>query len=166
MSATLLAVASQIELPAEQGLSSRAARAVLKVYCRLADSSGGFRFGIRGSKVAQLADYSLATVRRAQRYLVENGFLVKVQIGGGRKSTRWRLVLERLGLGHTSDQAVTPHQPEPETAQAVARIYVRPSSRGPAGMSPHVEQVCEHGGSADLLPSGLPRCPICRRLRC
>src|SRR3712207_7914956 len=42
------------------------------------------------------SDYSLSVVRRAQRYLVDHGYLERVVVGGGRSSTRWRIVVHKL----------------------------------------------------------------------
>src|SRR5512144_2386170 len=118
MTAALVSAVNHLdELPVEPGVSPRAVRTVLRVYCRIAQHDGTFRYGLRGSKVAALADYSLATVRRVQRYLVAHGFLEKVQVGGGRASTRWRIVLEKLGIRHASGTDMT-RQPSPhDTAQ-------------------------------------------------
>jgi len=170
MSAVVLAHVRKIDLPAEPGLSTRAARAVLSVYARLCKPDGSFRFGIRGSKIAELADYSIATIRRAQRFLTEQGYLVKIEVGGGRRSTRWLLDLQRLGFSSsprdTTPQSPTPQPPEPDTAQEHRpKTFEKPSSRGPAGMSPPVLETCTHGGDASTLPDGSPRCAICRRQR-
>ncbi len=59
---------------------------------KIVADSGEFRYGLRGSKLAALTDYSLSVIRRAQRYLVEHGYLERVEVGGGRASTRWRLL--------------------------------------------------------------------------
>ncbi len=117
MSTALVSAVNDLDLPAEPGISPRAARTVLRVYAKIAQRDGSFRYGLRGSKIASLADYSLATIRRVQRYLVAHGFLEKTHLGGGRASTRWKIVLEKLGIRHTSRPAVTP-QPSPrDTAQ-------------------------------------------------
>src|SRR5512135_3287343 len=117
MSAALLSAVNDLELPAESGISPRAARTVLRVYCKIAQTDGSFRYGLRGSKVAALADYSLATIRRVQRYLVAHGFLEKVQVGGGRASTHWKIILEKLGVRHASRSAATSQPSRENTAQ-------------------------------------------------
>jgi hypothetical protein len=63
---------------------------------KIASDTGQFRYGLRGSKLASLTEYSLSVVRRAQRYLVEHGFVERVQVGGGRASTRWRILIHKL----------------------------------------------------------------------
>jgi hypothetical protein len=63
---------------------------------QIAQDSGEFRYGLRGSKLADLTGYSLSVVRRAQRYLVDHGYLERVTVGGGRSSTQWRVVVEKL----------------------------------------------------------------------
>src|SRR5512135_231284 len=92
MSTALVSAVNDLDLPAEPGVSRHAVRTVLKVYCKIAQTDGSFRYGLRGSKVAALADLSLSTIRRAQRYLVTHGLLEKIQVGGGRASTRWKIV--------------------------------------------------------------------------
>ena len=118
MTAALVSAVNHLDtLPDEPGISPRAARMVLRVYAKIAQHDGSFRYGLRGSKVAALADYSLATVRRVQRYLVTHGFLEKVKVGGGRASTRWRIVLEKLGLRHSTCPPLIPQPSPPDTAQ-------------------------------------------------
>ncbi len=117
MSTALVTAVNDLELPPEPGISPRAARSVLRVYAKIAQADGSFRYGLRGSKIASLADYSLATLRRVQRYLVAHGFLEKTQVGGGRASTRWKIVLEKLGIRHASGPAVTPQPSRHDTAQ-------------------------------------------------
>lgn len=71
---------------------------VLRMMAKIANEAGQFRYGLRGSKLAALTEYSLSVIRRAQRYLVGHGFIERVQVGGGRASTRWRIVLHKLRL--------------------------------------------------------------------
>src|SRR5512142_85401 len=118
MTAALVSAVNHLDtLPDEPGISPRAARMVLRVYAKIAQHDGSFRYGLRGSKIAALADYSLATIRRVQRYLVTHGFLEKVTVGGGRASTRWRIVLEKLGLRHGTCPPLTPQPSPPDTTQ-------------------------------------------------
>lgn len=171
-----MSVARNVDMPAEPGLSPRAIRTVFRTYCRLADASGHFKYGIRGSKLAELTEYSLATVRRAQRYLVEHGFLERLVVGGGRKSTRWRIVLERLGFsaepeaespaaGHSSTDEPTQEPRRPDTPQRPRRKTFTRLLGGRTGMSPAPVAVCaDHGSEGGLLSDGRPRCPMCRRL--
>src|SRR5512135_2375428 len=182
MSTALVTAVNDLDLPPEPGISPRAARTVLRVYCKIAQTDGSFRYGLRGSKIASLADYSLATVRRVQRYLIAQGFLKKIQVGGGRASTRWKIVLEKLGIRHTSRPGVTPQPSPPDTAQerepkrlgktfsrwrrdrdhAPRRPPLQPQTEPPAQTTPNttppqapdtVFDTCEpHGGRA-------PGCP-------
>src|SRR5512135_2581551 len=116
MSTALVSAVNDLDLPAEPGVSRHAVRTVLKVYCKIVQTDGGFRYGLRGSKVAALADLSLSTIRRAQRYLVSHGFLEKTQVGGGRASTRWRIIIDKLGIRHASRPGVTPQPDHADTA--------------------------------------------------
>ena len=118
MTTALMSAVNHLDnLPVQPGVSPRAVRGVLRVYCKIAQHDGSFRYGLRGSKIAALAEYSLATVRRVQRYLVEHGYLEKVQVGGGRASTRWRIVIEKLGIRHGTCPPLTPQPSPPDTAQ-------------------------------------------------
>jgi hypothetical protein len=96
MTAALASCVDTLDLPAEPGISPRAVRAVLRMMAKIASDTGQFRYGLRGSKLASLTEYSLSVVRRAQRYLVEHGFVERVQVGGGRASTRWRILIHKL----------------------------------------------------------------------
>ncbi len=193
MSTALVTAVNDLDLPVEPGISPRAARTVLRVYAKIAQTDGSFRYGLRGSKIASMADYSLATIRRVQRYLVNHGFLEKTQVGGGRASTRWKIVLEKLGIRHGSHPAVTPQPDHHDTTQErepkrLSRMFSRwrpnrdhvPGGRPPSqseatppartpdadpSQAPEpVFDTCEpHGGRAGRMPSGLPWCPQCRR---
>src|SRR5512135_3608993 len=193
MSAALLTAVNDLDLPPEPGISPRAARAVLRVYAKIAQTDGSFRYGLRGSKIAALADYSLATIRRVQRYLVTHGFLEKIQIGGGRASTRWRIILDKLGIRHTSRPAVTPQPDHHDTTEErepkrLSKMFSRwrsdrdqasggrpppqPETTPPARTSPDanppqtpdpVFDTCEHGGRVGRAPWGILWCPSCRR---
>src|SRR5512135_3866938 len=92
MTATLASYVDTVDLPAEPGVSTRAVRAVLRMMAKIANDAGQFRYGLRGSKLALLTEYSLSVIRRAQRYLVDPGYLEPVKVGGGRASTRWRIL--------------------------------------------------------------------------
>ncbi|MGE5761938.1 MAG: hypothetical protein ACM37V_16425, partial [Gemmatimonadota bacterium] len=96
MTAALAAHVDRLDLPAEPGVSPRAVRAMLRIMARIANDAGEFRYGLRGSKLAALTDYSLSVIRRAQRYLVQHGYLERVKIGGGRASTRWHIPIHKL----------------------------------------------------------------------
>lgn len=68
---------------------------------------------------AALADLSLSTVRRAQRYLVGHGYLEKGAVGGGRASTRWKIfpgghaaVIMTRGANHLPHPRSRPRRPE------------------------------------------------------
>jgi hypothetical protein len=178
VTATLAKAARAIAVPDIPGISARAIRRVLTEMAQIAQIDGTFRYGLRGSKVAQLADFSLSVVRRAQRWLVEHGYLEKVEVGGGRKSTRWRIV-----LGQLVEHLPTPHPghaPRPAAAQPpggrdttlerapdVRRRswpWSRPEPVVPS-FPPPITDVCEaHGSAGGVLPDGItPRCPSCRR---
>src|SRR5512135_158195 len=193
MSTALVTAVNDLDLPPEPGISPRAARTVLRVYCKIAQTDGSFRYGLRGSKIAALADYSLATVRRVQRYLVNHGFLEKVQVGGGRASTRWKIVLDKLGIRHSSRPAGTPQPDRQDTAQErepkrLGKMFSRwrrdrdhapgnrppppPQTPPPAPTTPDanppqapdpVFDTCDHGGRAGRAPWGILWCPSCRR---
>jgi hypothetical protein len=167
----------RLTLPAESGVSPRAVRTVFRMMAKIANDAGEFRYGLRGSKLAALTDYSLSVVRRAQRYLVEHGYIERVQLGGGRASTRWRIVVDKISSALTSRHSSGPpeaRQPEREdTAQARSPKSFPEMNRGtPAQQrkaNPRLQEilnvpVCEHGGLAGLLPDGRHRCPQCRHL--
>jgi hypothetical protein len=182
MTATLAKAARKIEVPPTPGLSRHAIRHVLASMAQIAQADGTFRYGLRGSKVAELADLSLSLIRRAQRWLVEHGYLEKLEVGGGRKSTRWRVILDRLlehlprpRSGHATEPPVARPPSSPDTAQRRplegrerffpwSRRNV-PSPRVAPTYEPPIEVVCEeHGSTGGVLPGGLPRCPGCRRI--
>src|SRR5512135_3294529 len=121
MTAALASSVDTLDLPETDGVSTRAVRAVLRMMAKIANEAGQFRYGLRGSKLAALTEYSLSVIRRAQRYLVEHGFLERVQVGGGRASTRWRILIHKLrsdvGSGHASCDSATQQPAPPDTAQ-------------------------------------------------
>lgn len=173
MTAALASCVDTVDLPAEPGVSTRAVRAVLRMMAKIANDTGQFRYGLRGSKLAVLTEYSLSVVRRAQRYLVEHGIIERVQVGGGRASTRWRILIHKLrsdvGSGHASCDSATQQPAPPDTAQKQTpkffpRMHQGSTERRSPGLPPtlHVVKTCEHGDETELLRSGLPRCPLCR----
>src|SRR5512144_932135 len=176
MTAALASHVDDLDLPPESGVSTRAVRAVLRMMAKIANETGQFRYGLRGSKLAALTEYSLSVVRRAQRYLVDHGFIERVQVGGGRASTRWRIVLHRLQPdfeSRHSSQDTTARQPEqPDTAQEHTPNLFHWMHRGsapkrsptPPPRTPDTSPptTCEHGDDPRRLSSGLPRCPLCR----
>src|SRR5512135_485028 len=121
MTAALASSVDTLDLPETDGVSTRAVRAVLRMMAKIANEAGQFRYGLRGSKLAALTEYSLSVIRRAQRYLVEHGFLERVQVGGGRASTRWRILIHKLQPDpesrHTSDGTATRQPALGDTAQ-------------------------------------------------
>lgn len=174
MTAALASYVDDLDLPAEPGVSTRAVRAVLRMMAKIANDAGLFRYGLRGSKLATLTEYSLSVIRRAQRYLVEHGFVERVQVGGGRASTRWRVLIHKLrpdlGSGHSSDVPAAQQPERRDIAQEhTTRFFLRMHQGLAEGRSPtpppllRVIKTCEHGDEAGLLRSGLPRCPLCRR---
>src|SRR5512144_2864916 len=96
VTAALASFVDDLDLPAVPGVSTRAVRAVLRLMAKIASDAGQFRYGLRGSKLAALTEYSLSVIRRAQSCLVEHGFLERVRVGSGRASTRWRICVHRL----------------------------------------------------------------------
>src|SRR5512144_1377895 len=143
MTVALMTLVNNVELSPAPGISVRACRAVLRCMARLAGDDGEFRYGMRQSKVALLAEYSAATIKRAQRSLVEHGFLERVAIGGGRRSTRWRIRVDRLcptpppDSPRAGSQPPMSHQPaQDEPAQGHTPIFSRSySPAAPAAVS-------------------------------
>src|SRR5512144_494451 len=163
MTVALMTLVNNVELSPTPGISVRACRAVLRCMARLATDDGEFRYGMRQSKVAALAEYS-ATTKRAQRWLVEHGFLERVTTGGGRRSTRWRIRIDRLRptpppepprAGSQPPASQQPGRDEP--AQSRTRIFSRnysPASPAAATTTDAVvTDTCEHGHPARLIPS-------------
>lgn len=92
-------VDSYARRPAARGLS-RPAAGVYRVLliCAKADS-GELRFERIGDK--RLADdtgYSKSSIKRARRELYETGLVVAEEVGHGRARSRYRLVLEAVGV--------------------------------------------------------------------
>jgi hypothetical protein len=179
MTAALLRATNTVELPAVDGVSERALRAVLGAYARICQGDGTLRWGISGSKIADLTRYSLRVVRRAQAALVEAGFITRVRQGGGRRSTHWSVVVDRLlppptestpsDNSHGSNDQPSP-QPRPAgTAHRphTKMVFSRLLSGRRSGMSPSPEELCsQHGSAGGFLSDGrTPRCPACRRRR-
>ena len=125
MTVALSQYVDTVDLPAEAGVSGRAVRSMLRTMARIGNDEGNFRYGLRGSRLATLTDYSLSVVRRAQRYLVDQGLLERVQTGGGRSSTHWRIVVHRLTgkpiSRHTSSDTAAQQPGTPGTAQGHTR---------------------------------------------
>lgn len=96
MSAKLAKLAEQVPLSPEPGVSARTCRAVLRTFARYADTNGEVPDGVTVSMLADLCETSQSTVKRAQRYLIQHGLLERAEVGGGRASTRWRVLVERL----------------------------------------------------------------------
>ncbi len=176
MTAVLARAVDQLDLPAAPGITTRAVRTVLRRMASLARDDGTMRYGLRGSRLAELTDYSLSVVRRAQRYLVDHGLVERVKVGGGRYSTHWRIAVDKLRPGHTSRPPETqqpaaprhsPGSPRPiwtgwKDARRSAPNSPLATTTPPAWRPGRVE-ACEHGGLTGTLPDGRPRCPMCRR---
>ena len=176
MTAALASYVDDLDLPAQPGVSTRAVRAVLRMMAKIADNAGQFRYGLRGSKLATLTEYSLSGIRRAQRYLIGHGFLERIQLGGGRASTRWRVCVHKLRpdlqAGHSSTDHATRHPAPDDTAQERSpklfhemhgwSVTERPTTPPPLRNSASKTARCEHGDDPGRLVSGLPRCPLCR----
>lgn len=176
MTVALAKNVDRLDLPSEPGVSPRAVRVVFRMMAKIANDAGEFRYGLRGSKLAILTDYSLSVVRRAQRYLVEHGYLERVEVGGGRASTRWRIIVSKIVEALTprhSSEALSAQQPaQSDTAQShkpksfqemYRRTVTRTTTANEQLHNMLNAPVCEHGGLAGLLPDGVPRCPQCRR---
>jgi hypothetical protein len=172
-----MTLVNNVELSPTPGISVRACRAVLRCMARLAGDDGEFRYGMRQSKVAVLAEYSAATIKRAQRFLVGHGFLERVATGGGRRSTRWRIRVDRLrptpptepprsSSQPTESQQQDPDEPAQKRTRIFSRIYSAAAPTAVTRSDAVVTDLCEHGHRAGLMPSkGLPWCPVCRRTR-
>ena len=167
VSVYLASLADAAPLPRCDGVSTRAVRASLRMMCRIAQNDGTMRYGLRASKLAILCEYSVATIQRARRRLIELGYIERVRIGGGRVSTQWRIVVNKFAPADAES---------PEPAEAPGRVnasekpqrrrphWSRPSLPRPS--SPAVTKICdEHGGDGGTLSDGSPRCPQCRRRR-
>jgi hypothetical protein len=131
--------------------------------CRIAQNDGAMRYGLRASKLAALCEYSIATIHRAERSLVEHGFVERVQVGGGRSSTRWRVVVDKLAelAPKAPEQTTTAQSPTPAKPSRPSRW---PWANSKPPVSTIVTTVCpEHGGDGGQLHDGTPRCPQCRR---
>lgn len=178
MTAALAYLVDRVELPAERGVSVRTCRAVLRTLARIAGPDGEFRWGCRVSKLAILCEVSTSTIKRAERYLVAHGFIERAQVGGGRASTRWRILLDRLGNAPESTAAPQqrPSSPPSSNPQRVRREpaqkqrflppWPKRPQRGRSGMSPSPLELCsQHGSAGGTLSDGItPRCPSCRLL--
>ncbi len=177
MTATLARYVDGLDLPAEPGISARALRSVLRMMAKIAQDSGEFRYGIGGSKLARLCDYSLSVVRRAQRYLVDHGYLERVTVGGGRSSTRWRIVVDKLtsliASGHTSGPTETHQTERGDTAlernkwffpKIDRHVSVPVTSPTPPSLAElRSAPLCDHGDAGGQLTDGRPKCPLCRQ---
>jgi DNA-binding transcriptional MocR family regulator len=134
--------------------------------CRIAQNDGTMRYGLRASKLATLCEYSVATIHRAERYLLEHGYIERVRRGGGRVSTHWRIVVEKLAPPSPSHAPAAPAPSPNDTPTAPPRPsrWSWPKSRPP--QSTIVTSICdEHGGDGSTLADGTPRCPQCRTRR-
>lgn len=175
MSVALARAAEQIDIPELKGVSLRAVRVVLSRMAYKAQSDGSFRWGMRGSKVSEIAGYSLSVVRRAQRVLLAHGLIEQVRKGGGRASTLWRIVVDKLlpPVDNASSetrqpaQADTPPVPSRHSSGARGKWFSKMlGARLTGDSSPDVSDttLCEHGHPAGLQSTGRPRCPHCRHL--
>jgi hypothetical protein len=115
-------------------------------------------------------------VRRAQHYLVEDGYLERIVVGGGRSSTRWRIVVDKLApqlaSRHNSGAVETRQTGRDDTAQERRPWFSRrmdppaPVSKSvtpPSLLELRSASVCAHGGDGGRLPDGQAKCPLCRR---
>jgi hypothetical protein len=178
MTAALAQLVDHVELPAERGVSVRTCRTVLRTLARIAGPDGEFRWGCRVSKLASLCEMSASTIKRAERYLVTHGFLERAQVGGGRASTRWRILVDRLSGGPelSNTPAQRPASPPSANPQRVRRepaqkpftsswTWPKRSRGDRSGMSPSPAVLCDlHDSEGGYLPDGVThRCPACRR---
>lgn len=178
MTAALAHHVDRLDFLATPGVSPRAIRAILKMMSKIANDAGEFRYGLRGSKLASLTDYSLSVVRRAQKHLVDQGYIERLEVGGGRASTKWKIVVDKLASNHstrhTSSDTEVQQAERPDTAQGhYPKFYPEMNPIGSPRKNQPSESVasvidqslCDHGFPAGLLPSGTHRCPTCRRTR-
>jgi hypothetical protein len=176
VTAALATCVDRLDVPPEPGVSCRAVRSVFRMMAKIAQDSGEFRYGLRGSKLATLTDYSLSVVRRAQRYLVDHGYVERVAVGGGRSSTRWRIVVAKLapqlasrhnssaGETRLSGREDTAQERHPWFSQRMDQTAPAPKSVTPPSMAElRSASLCRHGGDTRRLPDGRPKCPLCRR---
>lgn len=137
---------------------------------KIANDAGEFRYGLRGSKLANLTDYSLSVVRRAQRYLVTHGYVERLEVGGGRASTKWKIVIDKIAANvasrHASTAPTAHHPGSADTAQGRSpKTYQGMNSAAPHQNNFERSLCDEHGFEGGLLPNGKYRCPLCRRQR-
>ena len=164
VSVYLATLADAAPLPRCPGVSTRALRSALRMMCRIAQNDGTMRYGLRASKLAILCEYSMATIHRAERVLVEHGYIERVRLGGGRVSTHWRIVVDKLA-------PPAEHLPEPSKQRATSPLGPPRPHRWPwtnmrRPTSTVVTSICaEHGGDGGTLADGTPRCPQCRSRR-
>jgi hypothetical protein len=168
VTAYLATLADATPLPHCPNVSTRAMRTALRMMCRIAQNDGTMRYGLRASKLATLCEYSVATIHRAERYLVEHGYVERIQVGGGRAATRWRVVVEKLAnFATTPPNAAASSTGPPAADERPSRWRWANSWRkqpAPGTSSPAVTSICsEHGGDGGSLGNGTPRCPQCRQ---
>jgi hypothetical protein len=164
VSVYLASLADAAPLPRCPGVSKRALRSALRMMCRIAQNDGSMRYGLRASKLAELCDYSVATIHRAERLLIERGYIERVRKGGGRISTRWRIVIDKLTPA-SKDLAVPPGPPQRVNALRTGLPHwLRPSFGRPT--STVVTSVCEHGGDGERCPMAGPDVRSVAEARC
>ncbi len=166
VSVYLASLADAAPLPRCPGVSTRAMRSALRMMCRIAQNDGTMRYGLRASKLAQLCEYSVATIHRAERHLIEHGYIQRVRKGGGRLSTRWKIVVDKLAPPDSKPPKPQPpeHVNAPGKAQPRRPPWFRPGPSRPTSNA--VTTICpEHGGDGGTLADGRPRCPQCRQRR-
>jgi len=157
VSAYLASLADVAPLPQCSGVSTRALRSALRMMCRIAQNDGTMRYGLRASKLAKLCEYSVATIHRAERYLVEHGYIERVRVGGGRSSTRWRVIVDKLREAAPAPAEEPP--PSPDTSEQPAPRPRRRPWFSHQSTSTAVASICpEHGGDGGTLKNGMPRC--------
>jgi hypothetical protein len=100
----------------------------------------------------------------------------RVQVGGGRASTRWRILIHKLRPDHASGDSSSgdvTHQPGPrDTAQEHTPVLFHRMHQGlvskrstttpPLPQAAPATTTCEHGDDPGRMQSGFPRCPLCR----
>ena len=132
--------------------------------CRIAQNDGTMRYGLRATS-SRAMRIQRGHHPPGRRRLVEHGYIERVRIGGGRLSTHWRIVVDKLAPADAKPPE-PPQPPErvnaPEKPQRRRPHWPRPSFSRPS--SPAVTTICaEHGGDGGTLSDGTPRCPQCRR---
>jgi hypothetical protein len=167
----LARAARRIDVAPARGLSKHPVRQVLAAMAGIAKEDGSMRYGLPISTLVDKTGYAKATVIRARNWLLDHGFIERRKRGGGRKSSEWRVLVEKLfprltaalavaapdddspGAGDSSGLDVGHELSHDETGQAHEQVSEGSSSPNPrdAGVSSS--------------PAGSPPAPVGERCR-